>query len=236
MKSSINRSSVSCWHQNNNSYKTFFYWRSHNDALLLGIKQRKIRFTPVAPWSHRLTHLHKTLSQKKKRNSNVSLPKRIDHSLSPTLSHSQAVRWAQGMCWVMDWADQSRAELVMCERRREYQTLGEFSGLMCDRWAAAGLLWRTYERDAASHEGLEESVGVREEEERRHGEDGSFVMFLSLSLKWKKNNNNKTKHWFVRVCVCGGFITFIEALEGLHGVLQACLLLNVTVLFIWIKV
>lgn len=132
----------------------------------------------------------------------MSLPKRIDHSLSPTLSHSQAVRWAQGMCWVMDWADQSRAELVMCERRREYQTLGEFSGLMCDRWAAAGLLWRTYERDAASHEGLEESVGVREEEEEegRHGEDGSFVMFLSLSLKW--NKQKKTKHWFV--CVWGG--------------------------------
>lgn len=138
----------------------------------------------------------------------------------------------------MDWADQSRAELVMCERRREYQTLGEFSGLMCDRWAAAGLLWRTYERDAASHEGLEESVGVREEEEEegRHGEDGSFVMFLSLSLKWKKNKTKQNTDLYVCVGGGGGVITFIEALEGLHGVLQACLLLNVTVLFIWIKV
>lgn len=50
-------------------------------------------------------------------------------SLSPRLP---ATRWAQWIWWVMDWADQRHARLVMCERRSALGAGERFSGF--DVW------------------------------------------------------------------------------------------------------
>lgn len=200
MKSSINRSSVSCWHQNNNSYKTFFYWRSHNDALLLGIKQRKIRFTPVAPWSHRLTHLHKTLSQKKKKKfqcvtTEKDRPQPFSHSLSlPGCEMSSGDVLSNGLSWSKPcrvshvWETQRISNPGRVQRVDVWQVSRSWA-LMKNIWAGCSFSRRT---------------GGERGGERGRGEKTwrgwQFCDVSQPQFKMKKNNNNKTKHWFVRVC------------------------------------
>ena len=61
--------------------------------------------------------------------------------LSP--SPSLAMGWAQWICWVMAWTDQSSSRVSHVWETENIRPGRGFSGLMYDRWAAAGALMRT---------------------------------------------------------------------------------------------